>query len=75
MLGRSKKGLLDLLLSAAQGEYGNIVNYGNTMLQLPLMALGAARGQLHRLGLARRRRVKFLVCLIISHLLQAVSRE
>jgi hypothetical protein len=49
-VGSQQEGLLGLLLSAAQGEYGNIVNYGNTMLQLPLMALGAAPGTTAQIG-------------------------
>ena len=41
-VGNQQQNLIQQLINAANGQYGNITGYGNTMLQLPFTAMGAA---------------------------------
>ena len=41
-VGNQQQNLIQQLINAANGQYGDITGYANTMLQLPLAAVGAA---------------------------------
>ena len=41
-VGNQQQNLIQQLINAANQQYGGITGYGNTMLQLPLAAIGAA---------------------------------
>lgn len=41
-VGNQQQNLIQQLINAANGQYGDITGYGNTMLQLPFTAMGAA---------------------------------
>ncbi len=41
-VGNQQQNLIQQLINAANGQYGDIINYGENMLQLPLAAIGAA---------------------------------
>lgn len=41
-VGNQQQNLIQQLINAANQEYGDITGYGNTMLQLPFTAMGAA---------------------------------
>ena len=41
-VGNQQQNLIQQLMNAANQQYGNITGYGNTMLQLPFTAIGAA---------------------------------
>ena len=40
--GNQQQNLIQQIINAATGQFGDITGYGNTMLGLPLTALGAA---------------------------------